>query len=600
MGTWHEAVRGVLQIISSFRSVPSICNPNEQGTWLNQLHRSPAARDGVGRMNIRCRVAAFLAVASSLHFGLIVLAAETWTATGALSEPCHNHTATPLLDGRVLVAGGHKDGGVLSRAEIYDPSTGTWTATGSFAQARYAHTATILQNGKVLVVGGETSFAGGSNTASAELYDPTSGLWSATGALAVARHLHTATILPDGKVLVVGGSNGTTDLANAEIYDPETGQWTPTGSLITARYYHTATLLPSGKVLVTGGGGTMLASAELYNPAIGTWTPAASMTQARRGHTATLLPSGKVLCMGSGTLPASRNCELYDPAANSWTPTGQLINGRAGSFTATMLSNGKVLVAGGYDGFQDLAAAEIYNPASGTWGATVPMTAARYIHTATRLKYGKVLVTGGVANGAYVTTSEIFDPGQLEIIITPSPHGTVTGIAASYLPDDTATLTANPDIGYVFARWVGDASGNQNPLSVLIDDHKMIGAIFAADSADDDEDGLSNHAELVIHGTNPNIPDTDGDNFLDGYEVHTGKSPTDDQDKPALVAEARTAIEFTFPAANGKSYRIEASTDLEEWETVESGIPGQGVQVQRFFSTRGMPKRYFRVEEDSP
>jgi WD40 repeat protein len=404
--------------------------------------------------------------------------------------------------------------------------------------------------------------------------------------------------MPDGKVLVSGGSTGTTNLSSVEVYDPETGEWTPTGSLAAGRYYHAATLLPNGKVLVTGGGGTMLASAELYDSASGTWTPAASMTQARRGHTATLLPSGKVLCAGSGSLPSSRNCELYDPTVNTWTPTGQLINGRAGSFTATLLSNGKVMVAGGYDGFSDLAAVEIYSPDSGAWSATAPMAAARYIHTATRLKYGRVLVTGGVASGAYVATSEIFDPGGLEIILAPSPHGSVTGVAASYMPDAIATLTANPDTGYIFAGWSGDADGSENPLSILMDDHKVIGAIFAPDSADDDGDGLSNYEELVIHGTRPDLPDTDGDNFLDGYEVHTGKSPTDPLDKPALVAEARTAIEFTFPAAIGKTYRIEASTDLEEWSTVESGIAGQGVQVQRFYSTRGLPKRYFRVEED--
>jgi uncharacterized delta-60 repeat protein len=118
--------------------------------------------------------------------------------------------------------------------------------------------------------------------------------------------------------------------------------------------------------------------------------------------------------------------------------------------------------------------------------------------------------------------------------------------------------------------------------------------------ADTDEDGLSDGAEVNTHGTLPKVADTDEDGFLDGYEVITGKSPSDPLDKPALVAEARTAIEFTFPAAIGKTYRIEASTDLETWETVESGINGQGGQVQRFYSTRGLPKRYFRVEEDNP
>lgn len=118
--------------------------------------------------------------------------------------------------------------------------------------------------------------------------------------------------------------------------------------------------------------------------------------------------------------------------------------------------------------------------------------------------------------------------------------------------------------------------------------------------ADTDSDGLSDGAEVNTHGTLPKVGDTDSDGFLDGYEVLTGKSPLNNLDKPALVAEARTAIEFTFPSAIGKSYRIEDSLDLKSWTTVESGIAGNGAVIQRFYTTRNVPKRYFRVEEDSP
>jgi hypothetical protein len=139
-----------------------------------------------------------------------------------------------------------------------------------------------------------------------------------------------------------------------------------------------------------------------------------------------------------------------------------------------------------------------------------------------------------------------------------------------------------------------------NPLSVLMDSDKIIGATFHPDAADDDNDGLTNHQEIAIYGTNPAIKDTDGDGFIDGYEVLTGKLPLDPLNKPALVAELRTAIEFTFPAAEGKIYRIEDSLDLETWSTVESGIVGSGTYIQRFYTTRNMPKRYFRVEEEAP
>lgn len=115
--------------------------------------------------------------------------------------------------------------------------------------------------------------------------------------------------------------------------------------------------------------------------------------------------------------------------------------------------------------------------------------------------------------------------------------------------------------------------------------------------ADSDGDGLSDGVEITTYGTNPEVADTDGDGFLDGYEVHTGKSPLSSSDKPALVAEARTAIEFSFPSSLGKTYRIEGSLDLSVWTTVETGIVGNGGEIQRFYSTRNLPKRYFRVEE---
>ncbi len=116
--------------------------------------------------------------------------------------------------------------------------------------------------------------------------------------------------------------------------------------------------------------------------------------------------------------------------------------------------------------------------------------------------------------------------------------------------------------------------------------------------ADSDNDGLNDRAEVNTHHTLPKVADTDGDGFLDGYEVLTGHLPLVATDKPALVAEVRTAIEFTFPSAVGKTYRIEDSPDLSAWGTVESGIAGNGGVIQRFYTTRNQPKRFFRVEED--
>src|SRR5450755_1284917 len=163
-------------------------------------------------------------------------------------------------------------------------ASGTFVNTGSLATAHDSHTATLLPNGKVLVAGGVNGPGDQTATAIAELYDPASGTWTATGSLVTARYVHAATLLPNGKVLVTGGYNDSGRLASAELYDPASGTWTATGSLATGRRFHTATLLPNGKVLVAGGnalvGGGAIASAELYDPASGIWTATGSLATA--------------------------------------------------------------------------------------------------------------------------------------------------------------------------------------------------------------------------------------------------------------------------------------------------------------------------------
>ncbi len=194
-----------------------------------------------------------------------------------------------------------------------------WENTGSLTTTRQFHTATLLPNGKVLVAGG-WNYPGYTNyLASAELYDPATGTWTATGSMAAARTNHTATLLPTGQVLVAGGIASAGTLASAELYDPATGTWTTTGSLTTARWSHTATLLPNGKVLVAGGG--YGDSAELYDPATGSWTATGSLAQTRQSHTATLLPNGMVLVAGGYSYPTGdvASAELYDPASGTWT-----------------------------------------------------------------------------------------------------------------------------------------------------------------------------------------------------------------------------------------------------------------------------------------
>ena len=169
-----------------------------------------------------------------------------------MTTPRAGHTATLLPDGRVLVTGGF--GGVAAvSAEIYDPKTGTFGAAGSLIMARYSHSASLLEDGRVLIVGGVQ--AGNPDTgllASAELFDPKSGTFIATGSMSTGRERHSATLLPDGRVLVAGGPGNQGTVATAELYDPTMGTFTGTGSMMTLRVGHVALLLQDGRVLIVG------------------------------------------------------------------------------------------------------------------------------------------------------------------------------------------------------------------------------------------------------------------------------------------------------------------------------------------------------------
>jgi len=276
------------------------------------------------------------------------------------------------------------------------------------ASARNGHTATLLPSGKLLVVGG----AGSSGPlASAELLDPATGSWSSFGSLLQARRDHAATRLPSGKVLVTGGEGPSGFPEPAELYDPATG-WRLAGTLLEARKNHTMTLLPSGEVLITGGEGSSgsLSSTEMYDPANDLWSSKGSLSQARASATATLLPSGKVLVVGgTGSSGVLGSAELYDLATGSWSSTGSLAQPRK-SHIAMLLPSGKVLVAGGLGSSGPLASAELYDPATGSWSSTGSLSQARSDTTATLLTSGKVLVAGGLGSSGPVASTELYDP----------------------------------------------------------------------------------------------------------------------------------------------------------------------------------------------
>jgi RHS repeat-associated protein len=295
-------------------------------------------------------------------------------------------------------------------------------------------TATRLGDGRVLV-------AGGFNQTS-ELYEPAAGTWSRTGDTRTSHRYHTATRLADGRVLVAGGEQDWHLGGTAEVYDPATGQWSATGGLLTPRSRHAAVLLPSGKVLVMGGtdsAGAALSSAELYDPATGTWSSTGAMSTERGDLTATLLPSGRVLVAGGGQGGALGSAELYAPESGTWTSTGSMDRPRRGH-TATLLSSGQVLVTGSDSlDWASAASAELYEPATGVWKAAGAMSRPRRGHTATLLSSGQVLVAGGFHEYTGIQReSELYDAS------TGTWSATATLNTARY--GHTATLLSSGEV----------------------------------------------------------------------------------------------------------------------------------------------------------
>ena len=302
--------------------------------------------------------------------------------------------------------------------------SGVWVPTGSLAQTRSGHTATLLPNGKVLVAGGAGM---GGILATAEVYDPVSGTWGPTGSLALARTGHAATLLPNGKVLVVGGRDANGFVATAELYDPASGTWSPASPPLAAGAT-SATLLPDGKVFVTSA-----MAAMVYDPASDTWSPTSAPLQGLFGAQVLLL-NGQVF------FPRKNASQLYDPVSDTWSPTSAPLVFPGGP-PVTRLPDGRVLAAGGYDVFVDLVsgAAELYDPASDTWTLTAPM-GGRVSYTATLLPNGKVLVAGGLSE---ILDPEVFALATATLYDPVSGTWSPTGSLAQPRYGHTATLLLN-------------------------------------------------------------------------------------------------------------------------------------------------------------
>ncbi len=324
---------------------------------------------------------------------------------------------------------------------------------------RDGHTATLLPNGNVVIAGGENN---NQALSSSEVYSPTFRSWAVSGNLNVARSNASTVLLPSGAILIAGGCvanclGATT--ASAELYKSVGGIWTSTRAMATARTYFSMVLLPSGQALVAGGCTGLNANgcsgvtnkAEIYNPSTGKWTATGSMIAARGNLTATLLPNGKVLVAGgiNGAGNPLGTAELYNPATGKWTATGKMITARD-EHTATLLSTGNVLVAGGEDvSGVTTTKTELYKPSTGKWTATGNLNTSRLEHTATMLMNGYALIAGGnnvTANATTVLSSaERYSPTTGKWTKTGSMSVARVGHTATLLTSGNVLATSGSD-----------------------------------------------------------------------------------------------------------------------------------------------------------
>ncbi len=325
-----------------------------------------------------------------------------------------------------------------------------------------------------------------------EVYDPTTGAWSQTDRMPQPRAKHTATLLANGLVLFTGGldlestspaaGTGEALLATAELYDPSTGRWssgswTTAGSMEQPRRNHTAARLSDGTVLVAGGtynvgfeatdsGSTSgrtewSASAELYDPSSLTWSTAGSMARSREKHTSTVLADGRVLIAGGSEGPENlsiASAEVYDPSVGTWSTAGSMATARV-EHTSTLLSDGRVLVVGGSNGRgSSIASVELYDPSTRTWASAGDMALGRRGHTATLLPDGRVLVAGGSAEGPepFLSQVEVYDPSADIWSSVTSMTWARSGHTATLLSDGRVLVADGAGSATVFNESIGD------------------------------------------------------------------------------------------------------------------------------------------------
>ncbi len=324
-------------------------------------------------------------------------------------------TTITLSDGRLMSVGGRaiglqaQSGNYNETAELFDPASTEWSFTGDMNEQRRSPGLLALPDGRVMVVGGLSGQR--EPLASSEFWDEATGVWTFGPEMNRPHDLMGTAILRDGRFMMIGGTSKDENgllislTAETEAYDPTTETWTELAPMAEKRANHTATTLPDGRVLVVGGGktdGPYLKPTEIYDAETDSWTLSAPLTKGRAFHTATVLEDGRVLVVGGkGKIKIA---EIYDPALDSWSLAGETVDPRS-EHAATLLANGTVLITGG-TGY--LVTSEIFDPTTNTWLAGETLGTGRYRHNAFRLDDGRTVIMGGTSKDGMLATTEIY------------------------------------------------------------------------------------------------------------------------------------------------------------------------------------------------
>ena len=331
---------------------------------------------------------------------------------GNINQDRHSHTATRLLDGKVLVVGGFgEDFKILKSVEIYDPISGIWTIREDMNFPRAEHSTALLKDGRVLVTGGrDENYA---PTFSSEIFDAELGVWEVYEDMSRQRHKHISIVQPDGAVIIIAGSGPSRSLSDVELMDPFNDRLEILSPTLEEHSDHAAISLADGRILVSGGVRILdevvtSVGAEIYDVKNDTWTKTSIQSRRTSAHTLTLLKDGKVIQVGGFSRGSSDNrVELYDPITDKWFE-GPIMNNPRMLHTTSLLDDGRVIAVGGTSRGGNMTGSEIYNPETKIWSQSGDMSESRASHTATILEDGKVLVVGGTNNWSGIC--EIYDP----------------------------------------------------------------------------------------------------------------------------------------------------------------------------------------------